>query len=1250
MDNKTVFIKTSKGEEEMRSKTPSLVGDLRRALLMVDGTATFAEISKRAAPSLRNILDEMFRELVKGGMIQDKVQPSSPVKMAVPTKVSSALKMPSKDSGGEELDFTSAFRAPSPEMLAAEASRIEAEKLKAAAEAKARADAEAKARQEHEAAQLKLQQEAVQRKTEQEAKARAEQEAKARAQAEAKAQQEAARLKAEQEAARVKAEAEARLRAEMERRAKAEAEAAKLKADQEAAKAKAEAEAKVREEAERRARAEAEAAKQKAEQEAAKARAELEAAKARAEAEAKAREEAERRAKAEAEAARVKAEQLAEEARRKAEQEAAKAREEAELRIKQEMEAARIKAEQEAAKARAELEAAKAKAEAEAKAREEAERRAKAEAEEARRKAEQEAAKAREEAERRVKQEVEAAKQKAEQEAAKARAELEAAKAKAEQEAQARAEKEQKARQEAEAARAEAARLKAEADAKQAAEAARLKAEQEAAEARKEAELAKQKILEESKAREEAEHRAKQQQAEANKAKSDAIASERSTSATVLFFDVVGYTKQSVRKQIEIKKQFNELVSECLRTRDGGDHIILDTGDGAAIGFMQHPEDALEVALQFRKVVMANEHNDYPDLKVRIGIHLGPIKLVKDMNGQSNMVGDGINDAQRVMSFAGIDEVYISRTYYDFVSRLSDEYATLFQYRGEQKDKHGREHQVYELIDGATPVAESIQPGSAVSGPAIKLEPFNFEVPEAASEPAPVAPQEVSQSRREEDALIRDMASVGKEGHAVTRAAEKSATAEQESAKRAESVKPAKPVAEVHMPTAEDVSTLAAAQAKAWAEAEQRAREEAQAKAERDAQPQKVKEAPPVSRVRRKPLPWGKLGAGVCLLAVIALFVVPMVLPMKDYANKIESMLSARLQQPVHIGQMSARLLPTPRLVLSEVTAGSGKQLQASQAQVNFAFSAVFSDTKAIDSIELQGVQANGAALQEISAWLQQTAADARYPVRHILLTQGKIETEGISFSGVAGTLDFNQSGKFIRGKLNSDAGKFAVDIDAGPDNKAQVSIAVRGTSLPLLPNWIFDELNAKGELSKDGLLISDFDARIAGGILLGDARLDWGSGWRAQGKLVAKTITMQNVHRLLEGDMEGSANFQMKSAHFSGLADNAVLDGRFVIKKGMIGGMDIVETARLRSRENMPGGRTHFDEFSGDLSYANGVYHYKQLKVTAGVLNATGAVDIAKQQVSGRVNAELTMRSGMGNVALQVGGTTETPTLRTAR
>jgi hypothetical protein len=84
-------------------------------------------------------------------------------------------------------------------------------------------------------------------------------------------------------------------------------------------------------------------------------------------------------------------------------------------------------------------------------------------------------------------------------------------------------------------------------------------------------------------------------------------------------------------------------------------------------------------------------------LLVRMGVNLGPAKLLKDINGQLNVIGDGINVAQRVMTFAEPSQILVSRSFYEVISCLSPEYARLFQYCGLRKDKHVREHAVYEV-------------------------------------------------------------------------------------------------------------------------------------------------------------------------------------------------------------------------------------------------------------------------------------------------------------------------------------------------------------------------------------------------------------------------------------------------------------------------------------------------------------------------------------------------------------------------
>jgi hypothetical protein len=166
---------------------------------------------------------------------------------------------------------------------------------------------------------------------------------------------------------------------------------------------------------------------------------------------------------------------------------------------------------------------------------------------------------------------------------------------------------------------------------------------------------------------------------------------------SVFFLDIVEYSKKSVSGQISLKERFNAFLSIAIRDVPVNDRIILDTGDGAAISFLGDISDALHAALSMRSSLLNEGVRMEPPLLVRMGVNLGPVRLVKDINGQPNIVGDGINVAQRVMGFADPGQILVSRSYYDAVSRLSQEYAGMFHFQGSRTDKHVREHEVYAI-------------------------------------------------------------------------------------------------------------------------------------------------------------------------------------------------------------------------------------------------------------------------------------------------------------------------------------------------------------------------------------------------------------------------------------------------------------------------------------------------------------------------------------------------------------------------
>jgi class 3 adenylate cyclase len=167
---------------------------------------------------------------------------------------------------------------------------------------------------------------------------------------------------------------------------------------------------------------------------------------------------------------------------------------------------------------------------------------------------------------------------------------------------------------------------------------------------------------------------------------------ERTLVCSVLFLDIAGYSREAVAEQAELKQALDLVLVASLERVAARDRIVLDTGDGAAITFFGDPENALSVAVAIR--------DSLGGLPLRMGINLGPVRLVSDLNGQTNVIGDGINVAQRVMSFSKPGELLVSRSYYDVMSCLSSTYQFSFTSEGSRTDKHMRAHDVYSVARG----------------------------------------------------------------------------------------------------------------------------------------------------------------------------------------------------------------------------------------------------------------------------------------------------------------------------------------------------------------------------------------------------------------------------------------------------------------------------------------------------------------------------------------------------------------------
>ncbi len=156
--------------------------------------------------------------------------------------------------------------------------------------------------------------------------------------------------------------------------------------------------------------------------------------------------------------------------------------------------------------------------------------------------------------------------------------------------------------------------------------------------------------------------------------------------AHVLFIDIVGYSKLLINEQIELLRELTALVREADRFRIAeaqGKLLRLATGDGMALVFRDSPETPVQCALELSRKLKA-----HPQLRVRMGIHSGPVTEVTDVNERLNITGAGVNVAQRVMSCGDAGHILLSQHVADDLEQYPQWHSHLHEL-GECEVKHG---------------------------------------------------------------------------------------------------------------------------------------------------------------------------------------------------------------------------------------------------------------------------------------------------------------------------------------------------------------------------------------------------------------------------------------------------------------------------------------------------------------------------------------------------------------------------------
>ena len=175
----------------------------------------------------------------------------------------------------------------------------------------------------------------------------------------------------------------------------------------------------------------------------------------------------------------------------------------------------------------------------------------------------------------------------------------------------------------------------------------------------------------------------------------DFTASQKLLHGNFFFVDIVGLSDTSMSTKTQIKKieTLNKCISDCtaFKAVPKESLLMLPTGDGCCIGFLQGPELPLQLAIELHQKLDDYNKAKIPSetVRVRIGLHSGNCFIVNDLFGNKNTWGPGIIYARRVMDFGDDGHILLSPSLAEDLRSISDEYREIIKPVHDVVLKHG---------------------------------------------------------------------------------------------------------------------------------------------------------------------------------------------------------------------------------------------------------------------------------------------------------------------------------------------------------------------------------------------------------------------------------------------------------------------------------------------------------------------------------------------------------------------------------
>jgi hypothetical protein len=400
---------------------------------------------------------------------------------------------------------------------------------------------------------------------------------------------------------------------------------------------------------------------------------------------------------------------------------------------------------------------------------------------------------------------------------------------------------------------------------------------------------------------------------------------------------------------------------------------------------------------------------------------------------------------------------------------------------------------------------------------------------------------------------------------------------------------------------------------------------------------------------RRKPII--KTVLVMAALALIAAVGLVHVVPMRGFAVKVEAALSKWLHDDVSIGSAKFWLVPSPHLLVENITVGKLLDAKAAKGRIYIDPLTIFGDKLSINQLEFESVTVSAEAVKRMPTWGNPEGKSEIGSVNSISLKNVKLEVKP-NVDAFNADLTFDKKGQLRSARLVSPAWTVSMKPGEG-DSGIDLDVDLRNFVLPSTPPVAISSATLKGKWTGNQIVVPEFDGTAMDGKVSGTLKVSWGPGVHLESDLALARVSAKDLVATftkdiaVTGRLEG--NFQVTA---EGNAPDTLFaapraQGKFRIADGTVSNVDLVAVMQSDAA-GQRAGVTKYAELTGEYVGAEHRAAYRNLNLQGGVLRGSGSLEIGQGgALSGRAVLEIRSQVAQDRGSFNVTGTVARPIIR---